>query len=146
MAARGNVTKLSVVVAGMMARNLDLQRGGNRFIKTAAYGHFGRDDPDFTWEKVRLEDCSFPREKATRSARITLPFVLRRSRLRLGEKGSCIADADSAISPIHMGECKQRSGDARHTWYAAVLLSIGSAARCCAGVLTMQSLCLLNCR
>lgn len=39
--------------AGMMARNLDLQRGGNRFIKTAAYGHFGRDDLDvFTWEKV----------------------------------------------------------------------------------------------
>lgn len=38
--------------AGMMARNLDLQRGGKRFIKTAAYGHFGRDDPDFTWEKV----------------------------------------------------------------------------------------------
>jgi S-adenosylmethionine synthetase len=38
---------------GMMARNLDLQRGGNRFIKTAAYGHFGRDDLDvFTWEKV----------------------------------------------------------------------------------------------
>jgi S-adenosylmethionine synthetase len=37
----------------MMARNLDLQRGGNRFIKTAAYGHFGRDDLDvFTWEKV----------------------------------------------------------------------------------------------
>ena len=39
----------------MMARNLDLQRGGNRFIKTAAYGHFGRDDLDvFTWEKVQL--------------------------------------------------------------------------------------------
>ena len=42
----------------MMARNLDLQRGGNRFIKTAAYGHFGRDDLDvFTWEKVcRCDD------------------------------------------------------------------------------------------
>ena len=40
--------------AGMMARNLDLLRGGNRFLKTAAYGHFGRDDLDaFTWEKVR---------------------------------------------------------------------------------------------
>ena len=22
------------------------------FKKTAAYGHFGRDDPDFTWEKT----------------------------------------------------------------------------------------------
>mmetsp|Transcript_718 Transcript_718/g.2129 ORF Transcript_718/g.2129 Transcript_718/m.2129 type:complete len:396 (-) Transcript_718:422-1609(-) len=38
---------------GMMARNLDLLRGGNRYLKTAAYGHFGRDDLDaFTWEKV----------------------------------------------------------------------------------------------
>jgi S-adenosylmethionine synthetase len=38
---------------GMMSINLDLKRGGNkRFQKTAAYGHFGRDDPDFTWEKV----------------------------------------------------------------------------------------------
>merc|ERR1711988_814321 len=38
---------------GMMSINLDLKRGGNkRFQKTAAYGHFGRSDPDFTWEKV----------------------------------------------------------------------------------------------
>lgn len=37
---------------GMMAINLDLKRGGNkRYQKTAAYGHFGRSDPDFTWEK-----------------------------------------------------------------------------------------------
>ena len=34
--------------AGVISRNLDLFRGGHRFIKTAAYGHFGRDDPDFT--------------------------------------------------------------------------------------------------
>lgn len=39
--------------AGMIARDLDLMRGGKRYIKTAAYGHFGRDDPDFTWEKVK---------------------------------------------------------------------------------------------
>ncbi|RVX01426.1 S-adenosylmethionine synthase 5 [Vitis vinifera] len=39
---------------GMIAINLDLKRGGNgRFLKTAAYGHFGRDDPDFTWEVVK---------------------------------------------------------------------------------------------
>ena len=39
---------------GMMAANLDLKRGGNkRYQKTAAYGHFGRDDPDFTWETVK---------------------------------------------------------------------------------------------
>jgi len=38
---------------GMIGINLDLKRGGNkRYQKTAAYGHFGRDDPDFTWEKV----------------------------------------------------------------------------------------------
>lgn len=40
---------------GMIAINLDLMRGGNfRYQKTAAYGHFGRDDPDFTWETVKL--------------------------------------------------------------------------------------------
>jgi S-adenosylmethionine synthetase len=39
---------------GVIARNLDLKRGGNkRYQKTAAYGHFGRDDPDFTWETVK---------------------------------------------------------------------------------------------
>jgi S-adenosylmethionine synthetase len=39
---------------GMIAINLDLRRGGNkRYQKTAAYGHFGRDEPDFTWEKAR---------------------------------------------------------------------------------------------
>nr|TKR91811.1 S-adenosylmethionine synthetase [Populus alba] len=36
---------------GMIAISLDLKRGGNgRFLKTAAYGHFGRDGPDFTRE------------------------------------------------------------------------------------------------
>lgn len=40
---------------GMISINLDLKRGGNfRFQKTAAYGHFGRDDPDFTWETVKI--------------------------------------------------------------------------------------------
>ncbi len=38
---------------GLIAKSLDLKRGGNkRYQKTAAYGHFGREDPDFTWEKV----------------------------------------------------------------------------------------------
>lgn len=37
---------------GMIMKALDLKRGGYRFQKTAAYGHFGRDDPDFTWESV----------------------------------------------------------------------------------------------
>lgn len=40
--------------AGMINLSLDLKRGGNkRFQKTAAFGHFGRDDPDFTWEVVK---------------------------------------------------------------------------------------------
>ena len=39
---------------GMIAISLDLRRGGNkRYQKTAAYGHFGREDPDFTWETVK---------------------------------------------------------------------------------------------
>ncbi|CAM6085784.1 unnamed protein product [Calypogeia fissa] len=39
---------------GMIILSLDLKRGGNkRFQKTAAFGHFGRDDPDFTWEVVK---------------------------------------------------------------------------------------------
>ncbi len=32
------------------------------FRKTAAYGHFGRNDPDFTWEKINMADAI--REKA----------------------------------------------------------------------------------
>ena len=31
-------------------RDLDLRRPV--YAKTAAYGHFGRDDHDFTWEKI----------------------------------------------------------------------------------------------
>ncbi|HUG96985.1 MAG TPA: methionine adenosyltransferase domain-containing protein [Nitrososphaera sp.] len=31
-------------------KTLDLKRPVYR--KTAAYGHFGRSDPDFTWEKT----------------------------------------------------------------------------------------------
>mgnify|MGYP001056826240 CR=1 FL=1 len=48
------VTKNFDFRPGMIGKNLDLRRGGDRYIHTAAYGHFGRDDrPDvFTWEKV----------------------------------------------------------------------------------------------
>ena len=35
---------------GMIIKKMDLLRPIYR--KTASYGHFGRDDPDFTWEKV----------------------------------------------------------------------------------------------
>merc|ERR1719145_388885 len=37
--------------AGCIIRDLDLRRPFLR--KTAAYGHFGREDPDFTWEKPK---------------------------------------------------------------------------------------------
>ncbi|KAK3408061.1 hypothetical protein EUGRSUZ_J00370 [Eucalyptus grandis] len=40
---------------GMISIDLDLTRGVNfRYQKTAASGHFGRDDPDFTWETLKL--------------------------------------------------------------------------------------------
>jgi S-adenosylmethionine synthetase len=35
---------------GAIIRDLDLQRP--IYAKTAAYGHFGRDDHDFTWERT----------------------------------------------------------------------------------------------
>ncbi|MED6193132.1 S-adenosylmethionine synthase 1 [Stylosanthes scabra] len=48
---------------GMISNDLDLKRGGNgRFLKTAAYGHFGRDDPDFTWEMVKPLHWEKPQE------------------------------------------------------------------------------------
>ncbi|MFQ5887534.1 MAG: methionine adenosyltransferase [Candidatus Hydrothermarchaeales archaeon] len=39
---------------GMIIENLKLRRP--IFSKTAVYGHFGRDDPDFTWEKTDMAD------------------------------------------------------------------------------------------
>lgn len=36
---------------GMIGKNLDLFKP--RYQKTAAYGHFGRNDDDFTWETVK---------------------------------------------------------------------------------------------
>src|ERR1044071_7666029 len=39
---------------GMLIKELDLRRP--IFRKTAAYGHFGRDDADFTWEKTPLTE------------------------------------------------------------------------------------------
>jgi len=35
-------------------KKLDLRKP--RFLKTAAYGHFGRDDEDFTWEKTDMAE------------------------------------------------------------------------------------------
>ncbi len=39
---------------GAIIRDLDLRRP--IFLKTAAYGHFGRTDPDFTWERTDRVD------------------------------------------------------------------------------------------
>jgi len=36
---------------GCIIRDLKLLRP--IYTKTAAYGHFGREDPDFTWETVK---------------------------------------------------------------------------------------------
>jgi hypothetical protein len=36
----------------MLIKELDLRRP--IFRKTAAYGHFGREEPEFTWEKTPL--------------------------------------------------------------------------------------------
>jgi S-adenosylmethionine synthetase len=38
---------------GSIIKNLDLKRP--IYKKTAAYGHFGRTDPSFTWEKVDMQ-------------------------------------------------------------------------------------------
>ncbi|MDH5333517.1 MAG: methionine adenosyltransferase domain-containing protein, partial [Thermoleophilia bacterium] len=40
---------------GAIIRDLDLRRP--IYAKTAAYGHFGRDDRDFTWERVDRADA-----------------------------------------------------------------------------------------
>jgi S-adenosylmethionine synthetase len=51
---------------GMIIRNLDLLRPIYR--KTACYGHFGREDPDFTWERIdkskELGSLDFARSKS----------------------------------------------------------------------------------
>ena len=39
---------------GMLTQELDLRRP--IYKKTAAYGHFGRNDPDFTWEHTTRAD------------------------------------------------------------------------------------------
>src|SRR3954454_9704065 len=49
-------------------QNLDLRRP--IYAKTAAYGHFGRDDPDFTWERTDRADAL--REAAGLAAKATV--------------------------------------------------------------------------
>ena len=53
-------------IAQLVDEHFDLRPGAFReelalhrpiYQKTAAYGHFGRDDPDFTWELVDKADA-----------------------------------------------------------------------------------------
>ena len=52
-------------IAGLVSEHFDLRPGAFRedlklhrpiYQKTAAYGHFGREDHDFTWEKTDKAD------------------------------------------------------------------------------------------
>ncbi len=73
-------------IAELVAEHFDLRPGAFReelrlhrpiYQKTAAYGHFGRDEPDFTWERTdrgrRLREAAGlerarPRPRSTRAA------------------------------------------------------------------------------
>ena len=48
------VKKHFVLTPKWIIERLDLLRP--IYKKTASYGHFGRDDPDFTWEKTDMAD------------------------------------------------------------------------------------------
>jgi S-adenosylmethionine synthetase len=48
------VEKVFDLRPGAIIRDLDLRRP--IYEKTAAYGHFGRNDPDFTWEATNRTD------------------------------------------------------------------------------------------
>jgi S-adenosylmethionine synthetase len=48
------ITKVFDLRPAAIIRDLDLKRP--IYAKTAAYGHFGREDPDFTWERTDRAD------------------------------------------------------------------------------------------
>jgi len=52
--ARGIVAEIFDLRPAAIIEYLDLLRPIYR--KTASYGHFGRNDPDFTWEKTNRAD------------------------------------------------------------------------------------------
>ena len=51
---RDAIVEIFPLTPGKMIEHLQLRRP--IFSKTAAYGHFGRDDPDFTWERLDRVD------------------------------------------------------------------------------------------
>jgi S-adenosylmethionine synthetase len=65
------------LIAALVDEHFDLRPGAFRqeldlhrpiYQKTAAYGHFGRDDADFTWEQIGKADLL--REAAGLSAQV----------------------------------------------------------------------------
>ena len=61
---------------GAILRDLDLRRP--IYKKTAAYGHFGRDDHDFTWERV--DKAKELRKAAGLNGEVEIPFAASSSR------------------------------------------------------------------
>ena len=57
---------------GIILRDLDLLRP--IYHKTAAFGHFGRDDPDFTWEKPKKLEIQI--EKVLKKKKFTMVFLI----------------------------------------------------------------------
>ena len=53
---------------GAIIRDLDLRRP--IYSKTAAYGHFGRDDHDFTWERTDKADALAPPQASPQTATV----------------------------------------------------------------------------
>ncbi|KAJ6334323.1 hypothetical protein OIU78_011255 [Salix suchowensis] len=47
------VDRSGAYIVRQAAKSIVANGLARRFLKTAAYGHFGRDDPDFTWEVVK---------------------------------------------------------------------------------------------
>ena len=57
------ITQLIDLRPGAIIKRLDLRRPV--YTKTAAYGHFGRNDPDFTWEATDITDSLKAKVKET---------------------------------------------------------------------------------
>ena len=68
-ASRNSFASTSTCGPAAILRDLDLRRP--IFAKTAAYGHFGRDDHDFTWE--RLDKAQALRDAAGLDGKVKMP-------------------------------------------------------------------------
>ena len=68
--------------------------------KTAAYGHFGREDHDFTWERTdKAARCARPPAWAPRAPRSSCATSRRR---RLENIGSVEEELEQAVSPLEL--------------------------------------------